>query len=116
LYATELSKKALKRLLAGEGWCQSPRDALTPDLYPTIRQALLKTNERDESRKVGVRIMPLGQEIVGRINVLAAISETPEHPARIFLTRERRAAAELILEWMRESGMRVHLDAIGKVC
>ena len=37
----------------------------------------------------------LGAEIVGRINELAAISETPEHLARVFLTREHRAAAEL---------------------
>ncbi len=43
----------------------------------------------------------LGDEIVGRINQLAAISETPEHLARIFLTTEHRAAAELILGWMR---------------
>ena len=58
----------------------------------------------------------LGEEIVGRINELAAISETPEHLARIFLTREHRAAAELILGWMRSAGMRAELDAIGNVC
>src|SRR6201996_26963 len=60
--------------------------------------------------------MPLGQEIVDRINVLAAISETPEHLARIFLTKEHRSAAELILTWMRDAGMHAHLDAIGNVC
>jgi allantoate deiminase len=54
--------------------------------------------------------------VVGRINELAAISETPEHLTRIFLTREHRAAAELILSWMRDAGMRAHLDAIGNVC
>jgi allantoate deiminase len=58
----------------------------------------------------------LGDEIVGRINRLAAISETPEHLARIFLTKEHRAAADLILGWMREAGMHAHLDAIGNVC
>jgi allantoate deiminase len=58
----------------------------------------------------------LGEEIVGRINELAAISETPEHLARIFLTKEHRAAAELILGWMRSAGMRADLDAIGNVC
>ena len=58
----------------------------------------------------------LGDEIVGRINRLATISETPEHLARIFLTREHRAAADLILGWMREAGMHAHLDAIGNVC
>jgi allantoate deiminase len=58
----------------------------------------------------------LGHEIVGRINALGAISETPEHLARIFLTREHRAAADLILGWMRAAGMHAHLDAIGNVC
>jgi allantoate deiminase len=58
----------------------------------------------------------LGDEIVGRINRLAAISETPEHLARVFLTREHRAAADLILSWMVEAGMHAHLDAIGNVC
>jgi allantoate deiminase len=58
----------------------------------------------------------LGEEIVGRINELAAISETPEHLARIFLTKEHRAAAELILGWMRSAGMRADLDGIGNVC
>jgi allantoate deiminase len=60
--------------------------------------------------------LSLGEEIVGRINQLGAISETSEHLARIFLTKEHRAAAELILSWMREAGMRAHLDAIGNVC
>jgi allantoate deiminase len=58
----------------------------------------------------------LGDEIVGRINELAAISETSEHLTRIFLTKEHRAAADLILSWMRDAGMRAHLDAIGNVC
>src|SRR6476659_2415172 len=58
----------------------------------------------------------LGDEIVGWINELAAISETPEHLTRIFLTREHRAAADLILGWMRDAGMRAHLDTIGNVC
>jgi allantoate deiminase len=58
----------------------------------------------------------LGDEIVGRINELGGISETPEHLARFFLTREHRSAADLILTWMRSAGMRAHLDAIGNVC
>jgi allantoate deiminase len=58
----------------------------------------------------------LGGEIVGRIEQLAAISETPEHLTRIFLTPQHRAAAELILGWMQAAGMRTHLDAIGNVC
>ncbi len=62
------------------------------------------------------RLISLGDEIVARINQLGAISETPEHLARIFLTAEHRVAAELILSWMREAGMSAHLDAIGNVC
>lgn len=58
----------------------------------------------------------LGDEIVGRINRLATISETPAHLARIFLSPEHRIAADLILVWMREAGMATHLDAIGNVC
>ncbi len=64
----------------------------------------------------GLQKFSLGEEIVGRINALAAISETREHLARVFLTPEHRAAADLIMGWMREAGMRAHLDAIGNVC
>jgi allantoate deiminase len=60
--------------------------------------------------------LSLGEEIVGRINQLATISETSEHLARLFLTKEHRAAAELILDWMRSAGMHAHLDAVGNVC
>jgi allantoate deiminase len=63
-----------------------------------------------------VKRFPLGEEIVGRINQLGAISETSLHLARLFLTKEHRAAAELILGWMRTAGMDAHLDAIGNVC
>jgi allantoate deiminase len=58
----------------------------------------------------------LGDEIVGRIAALAAISETSDNLTRIFLSPEHRAAADLILSWMRDAGMRAHLDAIGNVC
>src|SRR5580698_4780735 len=58
----------------------------------------------------------LGAEIVRRINALGAISETPGQLTRIFLTPEHRAAADLLLQWMREAGMAAHLDAIGNVC
>ena len=64
----------------------------------------------------GPRNSSLGDEIVSRINRLGSISETPDKLTRIFLTKEHRAAAELILTWMREAGMRAHLDAIGNVC
>jgi allantoate deiminase len=58
----------------------------------------------------------LGEEIVRRIDALAAISETPGQITRIFLTSEHRAAADLLLQWMQEAGMHARLDAIGNVC
>jgi allantoate deiminase len=58
----------------------------------------------------------LGQDIVRRIDALGAISETPDHLTRIFLTPEHRAAADLLLSWMQEAGMHAHLDAVGNVC
>src|SRR6266852_5650529 len=59
---------------------------------------------------------PLGQEIARRIDALSAISKTPDHLTRIFLTPEHRVAADLLLSWMQEAGMVSHLDAIGNVC
>ena len=64
----------------------------------------------------GRQTTSLGDEIVGRINHLADISESANDLTRIFLTAEHRTAAELIMTWMREAGMRAHLDAIGNVC
>jgi allantoate deiminase len=58
----------------------------------------------------------LGEEIVARIDALAAISEQDDAITRIFLTKEHRAAADLLMTWMREAGMDAHLDAIGNVC
>lgn len=71
---------------------------------------------KTEVAGTGLGSAALGDEIVGRINRLGSISETPEHLARIFLSPEHRTAADLILSWMREAGMAAHLDAIGNVC
>jgi allantoate deiminase len=69
-----------------------------------------------ETGIAGLKTVSLGDEIVGRINELANISETPGQLTRIFLTEQHRGAADLILSWMRDAGMRAHLDAIGNVC
>jgi len=58
----------------------------------------------------------LGDEIVSRINQLGAISETADNLTRIFLSPEHRAAADLLMSWMRDAGMAAHMDAIGNVC
>ena len=60
--------------------------------------------------------LSLGETIVARIDALAAISETPDAITRIFLSPQHRAAAEILMAWMREAGMTAHLDAIGNVC
>ena len=59
--------------------------------------------------------MRLAEEIVGRIDALGAISETPDHLTRIFLTAQHRKASDLLLSWMRDAGMDAHMDAIGNV-
>jgi allantoate deiminase len=100
------------------------RHPLAPDLYRlgekcgvSARRLLsLESMSEMKAASAGPQHSSLGGEIVGRINELAAISETPEYLTRVFLTKEHRAAADLILNWMREAGMRADLDAIGNVC
>jgi allantoate deiminase len=64
----------------------------------------------------GLKPASPGDAIVARVNELGNISETSGQLTRVFLTEQHRAAADLILGWMREAGMRAHLDAIGNVC
>jgi allantoate deiminase len=59
--------------------------------------------------------MGLGADIVARIEQLAAISDGDGGLTRLFLTAEHRAAADLIMGWMRDAGMSARLDAIGNV-
>src|SRR4051794_10292973 len=53
--------------------------------------------------------------IMQRCDALARHSELPGGLTRVFLSREYRAAADEVLGWMREAGMRAELDAIGNV-
>src|ERR1700734_3750949 len=57
----------------------------------------------------------MGPEICRRIDELAAISESPDHLTRVFLSAEHRHASELVLGWMRDAGMDARIDAIGNV-
>src|SRR5579863_9784412 len=68
------------------------------------------------AKAAGRKTSSLGDEIVGRIDRLGAISESSDNLTRIFLTPQHRAAADLIMSWMAEAGMSAHLDAIGNVC
>ena len=51
--------------------------------------------------------------IMQRCEALARHSELPGGLTRVFLSRESRAATDLVLGWMREAGMEAKLDAIG---
>ena len=53
----------------------------------------------------------MGPEICRRIDELAAISESPDHLTRVFLSAEQRRASELVQGWMRDAGMETHIDA-----
>jgi len=51
--------------------------------------------------------------ILQRCDALARHSELPGGLTRVFLSREFRAASDLVLGWMREAGMQAKLDPIG---
>ncbi len=57
----------------------------------------------------------LGAEIMSRIDDLAALSESPDHLTRRYLTPEHRQANDLVGQWMREAGMTVRQDAVGNI-
>ncbi|MFT0859082.1 allantoate amidohydrolase [Ancylobacter sp. G4_0304] len=57
----------------------------------------------------------LGARAAAMIEELGAISQTPEHLTRFFLTPEHRRAADLVARWMREAGLEVSEDALGTV-
>lgn len=61
------------------------------------------------------RYRALAEPIAARIEALAAITEMPGGLTRRYLTPEHKRAAELVLGWMREAGMSVHMDAVGNV-
>jgi allantoate deiminase len=51
--------------------------------------------------------------VMARCEALAKLSELPGGLTRVYLSKEQRAANELVLGWMREAGMAASLDAIG---
>lgn len=57
----------------------------------------------------------LAARIVSRLQQLATISSSPGDITRLYLTKEHRAAADLVAGWMREAGMSASLDATGTV-
>ncbi len=57
----------------------------------------------------------LSERIWDRIEALAHCSEGEGALTRVFLSKEQRAATDLVAGWMASAGMAVHIDAIGNV-
>ena len=57
----------------------------------------------------------LARQVMGRIDALAAISETPGILTRRYLTDEHRRANALVADWMSVAGMTSRQDAAGNV-
>ncbi len=53
--------------------------------------------------------------VLERCDRLGMLSETPEHLTRTFLSLPMHEVQSLLLEWMREAGLKAHLDAVGNV-
>lgn len=60
-------------------------------------------------------IEALGRRAASMIEELGAISSSPDHLTRLFLTPEHRRAADLVASWMRNAGLSVTEDALGTV-
>jgi OHCU decarboxylase len=108
-----------------------------PDGHGLSRQAIIATFERrlqshvdDEMaecvRQIGriaeLRLNALfahsprfGETILAQADVLAAFSDDAEGLTCAYLTEAHRATAAQLMQWMREAGMQVTLDAIGNV-
>lgn len=56
-----------------------------------------------------------GPDILARCDQLAAISESPEHLTRTFLTPAHMKANELVAGWMRAAGLVASVDAVGNI-
>ncbi len=52
---------------------------------------------------------------MGRLDQLGAITSVPGEVTRLYLTKEHRAAADVVAGWMRDAGLAVSHDAAGTV-
>ncbi|MDF2809147.1 MAG: allantoate amidohydrolase [Microvirga sp.] len=67
------------------------------------------------SEGIPLDINALGRRAASMIEELGAISSSPDHLTRLFLTPEHRRAADLVASWMRDAGLQVAEDALGTV-
>jgi len=54
--------------------------------------------------------------VMSRADELAAISETPDALARVYLSTQHLQANQRVAEWMRQAGMLVWQDSVGNIC
>src|SRR5437762_13171760 len=62
---------------------------------------------------MGNNILPSALRIWEHCEALARCSEQADGLTRVFLSKEQRAASDLVLGWMRDAGMTAKLDEIG---
>ena len=62
---------------------------------------------------MGDDILPSALRIWEHCEALARCSEQTDGLTRVFLSKEQRAASDLVLGWMRDAGMAAKLDEIG---
>jgi allantoate deiminase len=58
---------------------------------------------------------PSGARLLERCGALARCSESADALTRVYLSPQQRDANTMVLDWMREAGMRARLDAAGNV-
>lgn len=56
------------------------------------------------------------ERVMARCDALAAISESPDHLTRVYLSPEHLRANAQVGEWMAQAGMRVWQDEVGNIC
>ncbi len=59
--------------------------------------------------------LTIGQELMTRVDALAAISEDGARLTRRYLSPEHARANALVGQWMREAGMQTRIDAVGNI-
>ena len=58
---------------------------------------------------------PMANQVMDRLDRMAAISSSAKGLTRLYLSPEHKAAAELVRAWMSEAGLKAAIDAIGNV-
>ncbi len=71
-------------------------------------------NTSAHSQMLGASPMS-GEILAARIETLAKFSSEPNVLTRLTLTQAHRDAADMVMSWMAQAGMQVHVDALGTV-